>query len=91
MKKRIISGFFIVLILAISIIKGGSIFSMVISFCAICGLHEFISIRGKNKKIEGINLISYIALLFIIYSPFTSPEDNLKSITTILVTFYLGF
>ena len=65
MKKRIISGFFIVLILAISIIKGGSIFSMVISFCAICGLHEFISIRGKNKKIEGINLISYIALLFI--------------------------
>ena len=65
MKKRIISGLFIVLILGICIVRGGNLFSILMIACAICGLHEFINLRGKNKKVEGISLISYMALIFI--------------------------
>lgn len=63
MKKRIISGFFIVLILTLSIIHGGAIFSLLVSFCAICAFREFIDVR--NKRIDSVSLVSYIALLSI--------------------------
>lgn len=65
MKKRIISGLFIVLILAICIVRGSNMFAILMTACSIWGLYEFINIRNKKKKIEGIDLISYIAVIFI--------------------------
>lgn len=40
-------------------------FAILMTACSIWGLYEFINIRNKKKKIEGIDLISYIAVIFI--------------------------
>lgn len=67
MKKRTISAFFIVLILTVSIAYGNPIFTILMSLCAILGLNEFIGVKNKSKKkkLDFINLISYISLLSI--------------------------
>jgi len=67
MKKRSISAFFIVLILTISIAYGKWLFALLMGLCSVLGLYEFMGVKNirKKKKLDFINLISYISLLLI--------------------------
>lgn len=87
MKKRTISAFFIVLILGIAIAYGNLIFQLLISLCSVLALHEFIGIKNKkqNKKLDFIDLISYISLLLItLNNTFFSINDTSLLIIPIL-------
>ena len=80
MKKRSISAFFIVLILAISIAYGNPLFSIVMGICSILGLREFIGVKNENKKkkLDLIELISYISLLLIVFNNTYFSIDNIS-------------
>ena len=80
MKKRTISAFFIVLILAISIAYGKFLFSLLMSVCAVLGLNEFIGIKQKNKKrkLDYIKFISFISLLLIVLNGVLFDVDGLS-------------
>jgi len=80
MKKRTISAFFIVLILTISIAYGNPLFAIVMTLCSILGLHEFIGVKNKSKKkkLDFINLISYISLLLITLNNTFFSIDNIS-------------
>ena len=78
MKKRTISAFFIVLILGIAMIYGNPLFMILMCGCSIFGLHEFIGVKNKSKKkkLDFINLISYISLILItLNNTFFSIDD----------------
>ena len=45
---------------------GNFLFVLLMSLCAILGLHEFIGVKNKRKKLEFIDLISYVSLLLIV-------------------------
>lgn len=64
MKTRTISGFFIVLILTIAIIYGNTLFVALMGLCSLFGFYELTN-TFKKKKINYINLISYILVLLI--------------------------
>ena len=67
MKKRTISAFFIVLILTISIAYGNNLFALLMCFCSLFGLNEFIEVKKKGKKkLDFIKIVSFISLLLIV-------------------------
>jgi len=78
MKKRTISAFFIVLILAVAMICGNPLFMILMSVCAVLGLHEFIDVKNTKKKLDFIDLISYISLLLIILNNTFFSIDNMS-------------
>ena len=88
MKKRVISGFFIVLILSIAMIYGSTIFNILMGFCALVGMNEFINVRKENKvkKLDYITLISYISLLFMV---FNNVFLNVDSVSVIILSLLL--
>jgi len=83
MKKRTISAFFIVLILAISIAYGKTLFAILMSICAVLGLNEFINVKKKNKKkkLDYIKFISFISMLIITLNGTIFEIDSLSLIS----------
>ena len=65
MKKRIISGFFIILILVLGLCYSKVSFAILISLCALIANYELISLNKDNKKFQIIRIISYIMMLLI--------------------------
>ena len=88
MKKRVISGFFIVLILAIAIFFGKTIFNILIGLCSLFGMYEFINVRKDNKvkKLDAITFISYLSLLLI---TFNGVFYNLDMISLFIISLLL--
>ena len=84
MKKRSISAFFTVLILTVSIAYGNPIFAILMGICSILGLNEFIGVKNKSKKkkLDLIELISYISLLLIV---FNNTYFNIDSVSLLVL------
>ena len=80
MKKRSISAFFIVLILTISIFYGKTLFTLVMSLCAILGLNEFINVKkeSKKKKLDFIKIVGFTSLLSIVLNNVLFSIDGLS-------------
>lgn len=73
MKNRIISGFFIVLILVISLYYNTSVFAILMLISSELGLYELINVKYGKKadNIEFIKLIAYLSLaLFVMNGVF---------------------
>lgn len=80
MKKRTISAFFIVIILAFGIILGNPWFGLLMCSCSILGLYEFMEVRNKKRKLEFINLVSYVSLILITFNNIIYNIDTLSLI-----------
>lgn len=66
MKKRVVSGIFIILILSICLFIGKIPFYLLISSLSIIGIYEFTNIRKNTKtKLDYPNFIAYIFTLII--------------------------
>ena len=66
-KKRIISGFFIILILVLGLCYSKVSFAILISLCALIANYELISLNKDNKKFQIIRIISYIMMLLSVH------------------------
>ncbi len=62
MKKRVISGIFIILILGICMFIGKLPFYLLMSFISLAGIYEFINIKYDNKKL--LKFPKYITYIF---------------------------
>lgn len=84
MKNRVISGFFLVLILVVSLYYDTRVFAILMLISAELGLHELISIRygKKSDSLDFIKFISFISLgLFVLNGVFY----NISTVITILL------
>lgn len=68
MKKRILSGSVIVLVLILSFVLNEMFFTLLISACSIIGLKEILDAKFKKQEVIGINIVSYPLLLGIVLS-----------------------
>ena len=66
MKKRILGGAIVLIVLITSILLGDIPFSITISLVALLGLKELIDIKYKNKDIKVIKILSSISMLLIL-------------------------
>lgn len=71
MKKRVISGIIMTLVLVPVLIIGGNVFILSLGMIGILALKELINLKTSHEKIPDlINLISFIALLLLIFSEY---------------------
>ena len=66
MKKRILGGAIVLIVLITSILLGDIPFAITISLVALLGLKELIDIKYKNKDIKAIKILSSISMLLIL-------------------------
>lgn len=66
MKKRILGGAIVLIVLITSILLGDIQFAITISLVALLGLKELIDIKYKNKDIKAIKILSSISMLLIL-------------------------
>lgn len=71
MKKRVISGIIMSLVLIPILIIGGNVFILAMGMIGILALKELINLKISHEKIPDlINLISFIAILLLIFSEY---------------------
>ena len=68
MKKRILGGAIVLIVLITSILLGDIPFAITISLVALLGLKELIDIKYKNKDIKAIKILSSISMLLILFN-----------------------
>lgn len=66
MKKRILGGAIVLIVLITSILLGDIPFAITISLVALLGLKELIDIKYKNKDIKAIKILSSFLCYYII-------------------------
>ena len=66
MKKRILGGAIVLIVLITSILLGDIPFAITISLVALLGLKELIDIKYKNKDIKAIKILSSISMVLIL-------------------------
>lgn len=66
MKKRILGGAIVLIVLITSILLGDIPFAITISLVALLGLKELIDIKYKNKDIKAIKILSSTSMLLIL-------------------------
>ena len=66
MKKRILGGAIVLIVLIASILLGDIPFAITISLVALLGLKELIDIKYKNKDIKAIKILSSISMVLIL-------------------------
>ena len=66
MKKRILGGAIVLIVLITSILLGDIPFAITISLVALLGLKELIDIKYKNKDIKAIKILSSLSMLLIL-------------------------
>lgn len=71
MKKRLVGGALVVLILILSLAIGETVFRGVMTIIALLGLKELIDIKYKDRKILFIKIASYLILTLLILNSIT--------------------
>ena len=85
MKKRLIGGALVVIVLIAALVLGEKVFAIAISLAALLGLKELIDIKYKGNQ---INLIKFLAgiflLLFLFNNLFINIEEEILIILPII-------
>lgn len=89
MKKRLLGGALVVIVLLGALLLGDKIFRLVMTIVSLLGLKELIDIKYKNKKILPIKIISYILLIILMLNKIIYKLDTINILILILLSLIL--
>ena len=86
MKKRLLGGALVVIVLLGALLLGDKIFRITMTIVSLLGLKELIDIKYKSKKILPIKIISYILLTILILNNIIYKLDTSSILILILLS-----
>ena len=89
MKKRLLGGTLVVILLLGALLLGNKIFRITMTIVSLFGLKELIDIKYKNKKILPIKIISYILLIILMLNKIVYRLDTSSILILILLSLIL--